>query len=62
MHECHKSWRLLLDKAEQGEVKSNLSVSKLSDLASDVEPENVAEHFMDNDDKEGQEYPASLVA
>lgn len=61
MHECHKSWRLLLDKAEQGDVKSNLSVSKLSDLASDVEPDNVVEHLMDNDGEE-QEYPASLVA
>ena len=67
MLKCHKSWRNLVDKAEQGEFKSNLSVSRLSDLASDVETDSVADHFGEEEDPEGEEeeeqdYPASLIA
>ena len=51
-----------MDKAEQGEFKSNLSVSRLSDLASDVETDSVADHFGEEEEEEEQDYPASLIA
>ncbi|CAM9203488.1 unnamed protein product, partial [Phaeothamnion confervicola] len=36
--ECHMAWRVLVDKASNGaEVPKNLSVTKLSDLASELE-------------------------
>lgn len=60
--ECHMSWRNLLGQAELGDVKSNLSVSKMSDLASDIEPENVVNGFDREEDEEDAEYPTSLVA
>ncbi|CAN0292757.1 unnamed protein product [Ectocarpus sp. 6 AP-2014] len=74
--ECHLAWRNLVGKAELGEVKSNLSVSRLSDMGSDIELEsatNALEVEADgggdggggggagDDDEEG-EYPTSLIA
>lgn len=62
------SWRNLVGKAELGEVKSNLSVSKLSDLASELDPESCVNGFEDDNDEEGLEggeeeaYPTSLIA
>ncbi|CAM9806069.1 unnamed protein product [Chrysoparadoxa australica] len=60
--ECHLSWRKLVGKAESGEeIPRNLSVSKLSDLLSDVEPDHVLD--ADFEANEGEEdYPASLIA
>lgn len=71
--ECHISWRNLVGKAELGgEIKHNLSVSRLSDLASDIEPEAMIDAFADDadDDEEGGAeageedgvYPTSLIA
>ena len=74
MSECHIAWRNLVGKAELGgEIKHNLSVSRLSDLASDIEPEGMGDAFADgadDDDEEGGaeageedgEYPTSLIA
>lgn len=63
------SWRNLVGKAELGgEIKHNLSVSRLSELASDIEPEGVIDAFADDaDDDEGAGgedgvYPTSLIA
>lgn len=67
------SWRLLVGKAEAGEdVPRNLSVSRLSELAGDIDPEDImslqgpaaeleAEAQRDLEDGEEQ-YPASLIA
>lgn len=62
--ECHLSWRNLVGKAELGEVTSNLSVSRLSDLASDMDPEAAMNGFEDEDEGgDGEEeYPTSLIA
>ena len=59
-----------MGKAELGgEVKHNLSVSRLSDLASDIEPEGIVDAFADDDNEGGAEageedgvYPTSLIA
>lgn len=62
-----------MGKAELGgEIKHNLSVSRLSDLASDIEPEAIIDAFADDadDDEEGGAeageedgvYPTSLIA
>lgn len=71
--ECHMSWRNLVGKAELGEVKSNLSVSRLSDMGSDIELDAASKAFED-DGEEGAgeaggdeeddeaEYPTSLIA
>ncbi|CAN0161443.1 unnamed protein product, partial [Hapterophycus canaliculatus] len=71
--ECHMSWRNLVGKAEQGEVKSNLSVSRLSDMGSDIELDEASKAF-EEDGEEGEgaaggddeddeaEYPTSLIA
>lgn len=69
--ECHMSWRILVGKAEAGEeVPRNLSVSRLSELAGDIEPEHIlaleAQDTVDageQNDEEGEEqYPTSLIA
>ncbi|CAM9311869.1 unnamed protein product [Choristocarpus tenellus] len=65
--ECHVAWRKLVGKAEAGEeMPRNLSVSKLSDLATDIDPEDVVmDGESDSEDDEGfneGDYPASLVA
>lgn len=67
--ECHMAWRNLLGKAEQGEVKSNLSVSRLSDMGSDIELDAAAQAFEDDGEggdagagDEDGEYPTSLIA
>lgn len=71
--ECHMAWRNLVGKAEQGEVKSNLSVSRLSDMGSDIELDAAAQAFEDDGDLDGDEgdagagdedgeYPTSLIA
>lgn len=66
--ECHLAWRNLVGKAESGEVKSNLSVSRLSDMGSDIELETAA-HALEGEEGEGDgeaeedgEYPTSLIA
>lgn len=68
--ECHMAWRNLLGKAEQGDVKSNLSVSRLSDMGSDIELETAAQALEGEeggggeggDAEEDGEYPTSLIA
>lgn len=70
--ECHMAWRNLLGKAEQGDVKSNLSVSRLSDMGSDIELETAAQALEGEEGGEGEgeggdaeedgEYPTSLIA
>ena len=72
--ECHMAWRNLVGKAEQGEVKSNLSVSRLSDMGSDIELDAAAQAFEDDGEEAGAEggdagagdedgeYPTSLIA
>lgn len=73
--ECHMAWRNLVGKAEQGDVKSNLSVSRLSDMGSDIELDAAARAFEDEEEGEGRaegegagagdedgEYPTSLIA
>lgn len=50
--ECHMSWRLLVGKAESGEdVPRNLSVSRLSELADDIDPEHIMELQRDDTDE-----------
>lgn len=62
------SWRLLVGKAEAGEdVPRNLSVSRLSELADDIEPEHIMElqrnETNEHGDEDGEEqYPTSLIA
>lgn len=66
--ECHVAWRNLVGKAELGEISNNLSVSRLSDLASDIDPESVINGYEGEDGEEelaaGEdgEYPTSLIA
>ncbi len=69
--ECHIAWRNLVGKAELGEVKSNLSVSRLSDMGSDPELDggalDAANALEDEADGEGDAdedggYPTSLIA
>lgn len=71
--ECHIAWRNLVGKAEQGDVKSNLSVTRLSDMGSDIELDAAAHAFEDDAEGAGEgedagagdedgEYPTSLIA
>lgn len=61
--ECHIAWRTLVGKAELGEITSNLSVSRMSDLAPDMDPETALNGFEDEEgDGEEEEYPTSLIA
>lgn len=68
--ECHMAWRNLVGKAELGEVKSNLSVSRLSDMGSDIELDGAAQALEGDEDEAGDagagdedgEYPTSLIA
>lgn len=72
--ECHIAWRNLVGKAELGEVRSNLSVSRLSDMGSDPELDggalDAAKALEDEEADGGGEgdadedggYPTSLIA
>ena len=63
INECHMSWRKLVSKVTAGDVvPRNLSVSKLNDLASEMEPENVFDQEDALDAEDLEDYPSSLIA
>ncbi|KAG5179119.1 inorganic pyrophosphatase [Tribonema minus] len=66
INECYLAWKTLVSNASLGgEVPRNLSVSKLTDLMAELEPDHVlsaSDHLEATSDGEAEDYPASLIA